>query len=90
MGWSRTCRRNFTVGKQATITWRYNTMTNEEFWKLIDMQQQHEKELENISEIFIYHGQSCVTVEKSENGVISGLTVIAVHPTGKPLEGDIE
>jgi len=38
----------------------------------------------------IYHGQSCVTVEKAENGIISGLTVIAVHPTGKPLEGDIE
>ena len=28
-------------------------MTNEEFWKLIDMQQQHEKELEAISEIFL-------------------------------------
>lgn len=26
-------------------------MTNEEFWKQIDMQQQHEKELEAISEI---------------------------------------
>lgn len=38
----------------------------------------------------IYHGQSCVTVEKAENGIISGLTVIAVHPTGKPLEGDIK
>jgi len=38
----------------------------------------------------IYHGQSCVTVEKSENGVISGFTVIAVHPTGKSFEGDVE
>ena len=28
-------------------------MTNEEFWKLIDMQRQHEKELEAISEIFL-------------------------------------
>jgi hypothetical protein len=28
-------------------------MTNEEFWKLIDMQQQHEKELKSISEIFL-------------------------------------
>ena len=28
-------------------------MTNEEFWKQIDMQQQHEKELEAISEIFL-------------------------------------
>lgn len=28
-------------------------MKNEEFWKLIDMQQQHEKELEAISEIFL-------------------------------------
>lgn len=28
-------------------------MTNEEFLKLIDMQQQHEKELEAISEIFL-------------------------------------
>lgn len=28
-------------------------MTNEEFWKLIDMQKQHEKELEAISEIFL-------------------------------------
>ena len=38
----------------------------------------------------IYHEQTCVTVEKAENGIISGLTVIDVHPTGKPLEGDIE
>lgn len=28
-------------------------MTNEEFWKPIDMQQQHEKELEAISEILL-------------------------------------
>lgn len=28
-------------------------MTNEEFWKQIDMQRQHEKELEAISEIFL-------------------------------------
>ena len=28
-------------------------MTNEEFWKRIEMQQQHEKELEAISEIFL-------------------------------------
>lgn len=28
-------------------------MTNEEFWKLIDTQQQHEKELEAISKIFL-------------------------------------
>lgn len=27
-------------------------MTNEEFWKQIDLQRQHEKELEAISEIF--------------------------------------
>lgn len=38
----------------------------------------------------IYHGQSCVTVEKVDDcGIVNGATVIAVHPTGKQFEGDI-
>lgn len=39
----------------------------------------------------IYHGQSCVTIEKTNSeGVVSGLTVIAVHPSGERFEGDIK